>query len=308
MNNNFTLALVVPVFNEQDNILPLYNKLKESLSSYKWNIWFVDDGSSDKTNKVILDLSYDYNNVTLISLTRNFGHMAALTAGIDIAEGDVLITLDGDMQHPPELIPEMIKLWQADAKIVQGIRSEYEKATIFKKLSSKIFYMIFRFFTKIDLESNAADFRLLDKEVVYALRQFKERDKFLRGLIWWTGYSRKLICFNAPERLHGKTKYSTKKMIDFAIKAIVSFSSFPLKLIFLAGILIIGFVGVYSLYGLFIYIFTNKAQPGWLSLLLATMFFNGVVLISLGIIGQYMSVIYDEIKERPVYLIKNNDL
>lgn len=303
MNTTFEIAIIIPVYNEQDNISIMYDKLTEVLSNYTWNIWFINDGSSDNSEEILNKLLVSNENVNVISFTRNFGHMAALTAGIDNAKGDALIMLDADMQHPPELIPEMIQKWEKGADVVQCVRNDYVKASLFKRFTSRMFYSLFRLLSGMDIMSNTADFRLLDKRVVDSLKTFNERNKFIRGLIWWTGYKRELIYFNAPERMHGETKYSRKNMFNFALNAIVSFSSFPLKLIFIVGLMILVGVIVYSLYALCVFIFTDNTQPGWLSLLLVTMFFNGIILIAMGIIGHYLATVYDEIKQRPIYII-----
>lgn len=299
------IAVVVPVFDERDCVQPLYDELQRSLGDADWHVWFVNDGSTDGTDDVLESMAQAHANVHVLHFSRNFGHMAALTAGLDHAEGDVVITMDGDLQHPPSLIPEMINEWRAGADVVQCIRMESEGATVFKRLSSRCFYTVFRYLADIDLESNAADFRLLDRRVVDALKGLHERNRFLRGLVWWAGFKRKLLTFRGGKRLHGASKYTTRKMLRFAVRAIVSFSAVPLRLILFAGILLFAAVILYAAYAVAAFLLTSRVQPGWLSMMLVVLFFSSVQLIAMGVLGQYVATIYDEVKGRPVYLLRD---
>ena len=305
MNNKIIkVGIIIPVFNECDNLKPLFQELNKHLVNYTWQLWLVDDGSTDGSDTVLDKLSAENVNVNVLHFSRNFGHMAALAAGIDHASGNVIIMMDADLQHPPALIPKMIEKWKEGYDIVQCIREDNEHISLFKKMTSFLFYSTFKMLTGMQLEPNAMDFRLLDSQVVAALKNFEERSRFFRGLVWWAGYSRCLLRFQVDKRLHGESKYTFSKMIKFAINGIVSFSAAPLRLIFVTGMLLMIGVVIYSLYGLCMFFFTNRTQPGWLSLLLVTMFFSSVQLVSLGIIGHYMATMYDELKKRPLYLLK----
>jgi len=316
METSPEISIIIPVFNEEKNLPLLYQKLTEVLKVVpSYEIIMVDDGSSDGSAEVIAQLHQKDPRVKMISFSRNFGHMAALSAGLDYALGQAVITMDADLQHPPELIPDLLAKWKAGAEVVNTLRKQTKNAGIFKNLSSLIFYWVINKMTKIQLPANAADFRLLDRKVVQALKKMHERFcflrglkmherfYFLRGLVSWVGFKQEFVEYEADPRFAGKTKYSLGKMISFALDGITSFSAFPLRLSTYLGLTIAFFSFLYILYALYIKFFTLQAIPGWTSVLVAVLFMGGVQLIFLGILGEYLSRVYEEAKDRPLYII-----
>ena len=303
--NNFLLSVIVPVFDEEQNIGPLIKRLIPALKDSPYEIIFVDDGSKDKTSSVIKKHSVKNKNIKLISFYRNFGHQMALAAGYEIAKGDCVITIDADLQDPPEVIPQMIGKWQKGAKIVYAKRNERQGENFLKKFSASIFYQLINLLSDTPIPQEVGDFRLLDKQVVNFLNNLRERPSFLRGLVSWGGYPTEFVHFKRDKRLTGQTHYGFFKMLNFALEGITSFSVKPLRIAtyfgFLSGIL--GFLGI-------IYELIRKAVSpqsfviGWAGLFTAIMFLGGIQLITIGIIGEYIGKIYQEVQKRPKYLIK----
>lgn len=299
------LSLAIPVYNEEGNIGPLFQRLLPILNAQTndWEIIFVDDGSTDCSLEKILTLRQKDPRVKAISFSRNFGHMVALSAGLDHALGDAVITLDADLQHPPELIPKLIEKWKAGAEIVNTIRKETKGTSIFKALSAGFFYWLINRIAKINLPANAADYRLMDKKVVNSLKGLHERSRFLRGIISWIGFKQEFLEYSAEERFAGKSKYSFTRMFAFALDGITSFSAIPLKISTYLGLLTAFLSFSYILYAVYIRIFTSNAIEGWTSVLVTVLFIGGVQLIFLGVIGEYLGRVYEETKERPLYII-----
>ena len=305
MDNKFFVSIIVPVFNEELNIDPLLKRLVPILKDFAYEIIFVDDGSKDKTPLIIKKQSAKNKNVKLISFYRNFGHQMALTAGYKISKGDCVITIDADLQDPPEIIPQMIVKWQKGAKIVYAKRNERQGESFFKKFTAKIFYQIINILSDTPIPQEVGDFRLLDKQVVDFLNNLSERPSFLRGLVSWGGFPTEFIYFKRDKRLTGKTHYGFFRMLNFALEGITSFSVKPLRIAtyfgFISGML--GFLGI-------IYELIRKAiSPqsfviGWAGLFTAIMFIGGIQLITIGIIGEYIGKIYQEVQSRPRYIIK----
>ncbi|MFA5770579.1 MAG: glycosyltransferase family 2 protein [Patescibacteria group bacterium] len=303
--NSFLVTVIVPVFNEEENIDPLIKRLISVLKNYQYEIIFVDDGSKDKTPSIIKKQSVKNENIKLISFYRNFGHQMALTAGYKIAKGDCVITIDADLQDPPEVIPEMIEKWQAGAKIVYAKRNERQGENFFKKFSASVFYQVINFLSDTIIPQEVGDFRLIDKQVVNFLNNLYERPSFLRGLVSWGGFPTKFVYFKRDKRLTGQTHYGFFKMLNFALEGITSFSVKPLRMATYFGFMsgIFGFLGI-------IYELIQKAiSPqsfviGWAGLFTAIMFIGGIQLITIGIIGEYIGKIYQEVQRRPRYIIK----
>lgn len=303
--NNFLLSVIIPVFNEEQNVEPLINRIIPIVRDLNYEIIFVDDGSRDKTVDNIKKQAGKNKNLKLISFNRNFGHQMALTAGYEVAKGDCVITIDADLQDPPEIIPEMIEKWQSGAKIVYAKRNERQGENFFKKFTAKIFYRLINFLSDTPIPQEVGDFRLLDKQVVGFLNNLRERPSFLRGIVSWGGYKTEFVYFKRDKRLTGITHYGFFKMLNFALEGITSFSVKPLRMAtyfgFISGIL--GFLGI-------IYELIRKAiSPqsfviGWTGLFTAIMFLGGIQLITIGIIGEYIGKIYQEVQKRPKYLIK----
>ncbi len=307
MKKEFKLSIIIPCFNEESNIYPLYNEIFKYIKDLNTEIIFIDDGSSDKTLDNIKELANQHKKVKFISFSRNFGHQNALKAGYDSADGDCVISMDADMQHPPELITEMIRLWQKGYKIVSTKRMHDKSLGLIKRLTSKLFYKILNLFSEIKIESGAADFRLLDKQVVKELQQINEKFLFFRGLIPWLGFSQIQLEYIAAERFSGKTKYSFSKMLHFASDGITSFSVKPLKISIYLGFIIAFIAFLYILYAIYIAVFTNNAIAGWTSTIISVLFIGGIQLIMIGILGNYLGKLFMENKKRPNYIIKEKN-
>ena len=303
--NNFLLSIIIPVFNEEQNIEPLLKRLIPILKNYQYEIIFVDDGSKDKTPEMVKKQVNKNNRIKLISFYRNFGHQMALVAGYGAAHGDCVITIDADLQDPPEIIPQMIDKWQAGAKIIYAKRNERQGDNFFKKTTATIFYQLINFLSDTPIPQEVGDFRLLDKQVVEFLNNLHERPSFLRGLVSWGGYPTEFVFFKREKRLTGQTHYGFFKMLNFALEGITSFSVKPLRIATYFGFMsgIFGFLGI-------IYELIRKAiSPqsfviGWAGLFTAIMFLGGIQLITIGIIGEYIGKIYQEVQKRPKFLIK----
>lgn len=303
--NSFVVSIIVPVFNEELNIGPLLKRLVPILKNFSYEIIFVDDGSTDKTAVEIKKQAKKNDQIKLISFYRNFGHQMALTAGYEIAKGDCVVTIDADLQDPPEIIPQMIGKWQKGAKIVYAKRNERQGENFFKKFTATIFYQLINFLSDTPIPQEVGDFRLLDKQVVNFLNNLRERPSFLRGLVSWGGFPTEFVYFKRDKRLTGKTHYGFFRMLNFALEGITSFSVKPLRIATYFGFLsgIFGFLGI-------IYELIRKAiSPqsfviGWAGLFTAIMFIGGIQLITIGIIGEYIGKIYQEVQKRPKYLIK----
>jgi len=269
-------------------------------------IWYVDDGSDDQTADLVNHIAKRHSGVRLLELSRNFGHQIALTAGIDHADGDVVITMDGDGQHPPELIPTLIALYQQGYDIVLTQRVEATDEGSFKKVTSRGFYWLINRLSQTEVVAGSADFRLMSREVVLGLREFREYHRFLRGLIIWMGYRRAVVPFEPDRRIAGTTKYSLHKMVNLASNAVFSFSTLPLKLAIFLGFVLVLLAAAEALYTVYFFVSgqRNLLVPGWASLMFAVLGIGGVQLIMLGVIGQYIGLIFQETKRRPLYLLR----
>lgn len=300
------MSVVVPAYNEEGNVAELHRRLAAVLDGLglSYEIILVDDGSTDGSFVRMSALAAGDSRVKVISFSRNFGHMTALWAGLDHAVGQAVITLDADLQHPPELIPTLIEKWRQGAEIVGTIREETVGAGLLKEGASRFFYWLLRRIAKINLPRGAADYRLLDRKVVQTLAGMRERSRFLRGLIGWVGYRQTYVPYRADARFSGQTKYSLSRMAGFAVDGITSFSAFPLRLATYLGLAIALLSFVYALYALYVRLFTDHAMVGWASVLIAVLFIGGVQLVSLGVIGEYLSRVYDEAKQRPPYVVR----
>lgn len=316
-NIKIEYSIIIPIFNEEGTINELSSRLiqtMKSLSDY-YEIIFINDGSKDNSLKLIEKLSYQDCKIKIIDLSRNFGHEIAITAGLDYAKGEAIIIMDGDLQHPPEVIPELIKKWKNGYEIINTIRQDNKEISLFKKFSAILFYKLMINLTGIDI-SYASNFKLIDKKVLNSLKSIRERIRFLRGLIKWIGFKQEKVKYVAQKRYAGYSKYSIKKMIKLAIDGITSFTLIPLRIATYIGIIVSLISFIYGLYVLYIKLFTNYAVPGWTSLLGAVLFLGGIQLLTIGVMGEYIGRIYEETKQRPLYFIrktwrinkKNNEL
>lgn len=299
------ISIIVPAYNEENNIKKIYFETKKVLdeSNFSYEIIFVNDGSIDNTERNILEITEYDNNVKIISFSKNFGHMSALIAGYNHCSGDAAITMDCDLQHPPEMIKDLIKKWQEGFDIVNTLRIDNDQKNIIKKYTSQYFYSLFRWICDIPLEKGCADFRLIDKKVIREINELKEHEVFLRGMFYWLGFERTSITYIPNERYSGKTKYNFQKMLHFAINGITSFSVVPLKIVITLGFWISGFAFVYMGYTLYSYLFLKSVISGWTSLIISILFLGGIQLIAIGVLGEYISKIFIESKNRPRYIV-----
>lgn len=304
-----TISIVIPCYNEEGNIEILYNQINKVLPNTTIEYIFVDDNSNDNTLSIIEHLSKNNTNVKYLSFSRNFGHQSALRAGLEYSTGDCVISMDADLQHPPELLPTLINKWKEGYDIVYTIRKDIENVSIFKKATSAFFYRLINSLSDIEINQGSADFRLLDKRIVRVLtNDITEYHLFYRGLISWIGYNQIGIEYVPNKRFSGKSKYSFMKMVNFAIDGITSFSIKPLKLAILLGLLLSVLSGIYGIYVLGMSIFTDETVKGWSSVLLSILFIGGVNMVLLGIIGEYMGKLYIQSKNRPYFLIKKTNI
>lgn len=301
----FRLSIIVPCHNEAGNIDALYARLSPQIASFEdYELIFVDDGSTDSTAECIKKLSANDAHVRLLQLSRNFGHQHALKAGIDHAFGDCIVSLDADLQHPPELIPEMVDHWLKGYDVVTTLRKQTKGENFYKHLFSKLFYRLIHFLSDIDLPPGSADFRLIDRAVADEIRNMQESDIFLRGLVSWAGFKQVSISYEAAERYAGKSSYNFKKMMKLALAGITSFSIKPLRISVILGLVIAGLAFLYGIYILYIFLFTDKAIPGWASTTGSILLIGGIQLIVLGIIGEYLGKLFMESKRRPQYILR----
>jgi glycosyltransferase involved in cell wall biosynthesis len=303
-------SVVIPVYNEKDNILTLYQRLIKSLSSIpiRYEIIFVNDGSTDKSLEKIKELSLSDKNVFFISFTKNFGHEAASTAGLDAAHGDCVILMDADLQDPPELIPEMVDLWHKGYHLVYAKRRRRHGESFLKHITAKIFYRILNLLSDSKIPMDTGDFRLMDKRVVDDFKKCREQNRFVRGLTAWVGYNQMAIEFDRPERYAGKTKYNPFKLFLLSLDVITGFSIIPLRIASAIGFIVMLLSIVMTSIILVQKLFLNLDIPGYALLVSGMFFLGGVQLFFLGVIGEYIGKIYRQVQQRPLYLIKEQNI
>lgn len=297
------LSVIVPLYNEEEIVAKTFSVLEQELAEIDHELIFVNDGSTDRTREILESLLPQAPQNRLINFSRNFGHQAAFSAGLRHARGRAVVIIDGDLQDPPALIHDMLKKWEEGYQVVYAQRKKRKGETFFKKASAHAFYKILHALTSIDIPMDTGDFRLMDRVVVDQLNALPERNRFLRGLVCWVGFKRIGILYDRKERTAGKTKYPLRKMLRLAMDGITSFSTTPLKISFLTGML-----ATIVAFGLFVWSvlekFLNPATTvsGWASLMTAIVFFGGIQLMSIGILGEYIGRIYEEVKQRPLYI------
>jgi dolichol-phosphate mannosyltransferase len=305
------VSLVIPVFNECGVIEQTHAKIAAAIDAlpYDFSIFYVDDGSSDGTDASLKAIAAQDSRVHPLALSRNFGHQAALTAGLDHADGDIIISMDGDGQHPPEMLEQMIDLVKQGYDIVQAQRIEEEQTFSFKKVTSEAFYSLINRISGTYIQPGAADFRALSRQALDALKSMPEYHRFLRGMIAWMGYKSVILPFHEPKRMAGKSKYSLGKMLRLASDAVFSFSLVPLYIGLSVGGLFLFLAAAQIIWVLVISI-TKPANvyiaPGWSSLMAILLIASGIIMILLGFIGVYVGYIFQQVKGRPVYLLKKN--
>ena len=305
-NQEPLLSILAPVFNETGGIGAFYARLKkvvDALSSLSYEIIFIDDGSKDDSYQKLVDIADLDPNVKVIKFSRNFGHQIAITAGIDMAKGDAVVVIDADLQDPPEIIVNFIEKWKEGYDVVYGVRETREGETWLKLLTAKLFYQTLKASSEVDIPVSVGDFRLMSRRVVEQLKVMRERDRFVRGLVSWVGFSQTGVRYLRDKRHAGGTKYPYMKMIKFAVDGITSFSIVPLRLAMWLGYLASFLAFLYACS-----VFVQKAMgytvQGWATIMVGVLFLGGVQLICLGILGEYIGRIFNEIKERPLYIIQ----
>lgn len=303
------ISIVIPAFNEAGNIQLIAQKIAKQLDKDgSYEIIFVDDGSTDSTLTEIKEVAKNNTSVKHISFSRNFGHQKAVKAGLDYAAGDCVISMDADLQHPPELINDLINKWKEGYDVVYTIRKDIQGVGFFKKITSRMFYKFINMISDVDIPLGAADFRLLDRKVVDELRKFKESFLFIRGIVSWLGFKQTGIEYNIQDRHAGSTKYTLRKMISFAVQGITSFSTVPLRISIIVGFIVSLFAFLYTIYALYAKFYLQTAIPGWTSILISVLFLGGIQLMFLGLIGEYLGKMFIETKNRPNYVIKEKKL
>ncbi len=304
------LSVIIPIYNEQENIALLYTRVKGVLDKMmvSYELIFVNDGSKDLSLSLIEGLAVKDTKIKFIDFSRNFGHQIAVTAGLDHSLGRRVVIIDADLQDPPELIAEMYKKMDENFQVVYARRRSRKGESFLKKFTAKIFYRTLSSITSIDIPLDTGDFRIIDRKVVDVLKSMPEQQKFLRGQISWIGFNQTYIEYDREERHGGQTGYTYKKMFRFAIDGITSFSNLPLKVASLMGFVVSAIAFVIMIYALYIRFFHNDYVQGWTSMILSVMFIGGIQLICVGIIGEYISRISTNIRQRPLYITNKTNI
>lgn len=300
------LSIVIPAYNEEDNIQALYEKLSFECKKIDqdYEIIFVDDGSDDSTFKLLCELQSQDSSVKIIKLSRNHGHQLALSAGIDNASGEYTITMDSDFQHPPEMIPQFLEEGKKGFDIVTGVKEYTEKRGFLKNILATVYYWFFRKITKINVEPNASDFRLFSKRALTVIKDMRERERYLRGMAEWIGFRHKKIYYVCPERYAGKPKYTISKLAKLASYGILSFSAFPIRVSTYLGIGILLFNILLILFAIIAWTISKEILPNYTLIIILLLFLFSWLFIALGMVGEYILRIYEEVKGRPLYVVE----
>jgi dolichol-phosphate mannosyltransferase len=300
------LSIVVPVFNEEAVLPETYRRLTAVMEKLKepYELLFVNDGSKDKSGVILEELAQKDRRVRVVHFARNFGHQAAITAGMDYARGEAVVVIDADLQDPPEVILEMVAKWREGYEVVYGKRIKREGETFFKRFTASLFYRFLQRMTNVDIPLDTGDFRLLDQKVVEIMRLLREKNRFVRGLVSWVGFRQIALPYVREKRFAGETKYPLRKMLKLAWDGITAFSDKPLKVASYIGFTLSLLSFIYLLVVLIGKLFGQSTVPGWASIVVINLFFNGVILIILGVMGEYIGRIYDEAKNRPLYIVE----
>lgn len=304
------ISVIIPCYNEEGNVHVLYEKLVTTLSSCEvtdYEILYINDGSNDNSLTKIKELAQKDERIRYIHFSRNFGHQNALRAGLENAKGAAVISMDADLQHPTELIPDLIRHWREGYTIVYTKRKDTRDLSFFKKMTSKLFYKLMNYLSETKLEEGTADFRLLDRKVVETLKSFKETNLFYRGIIPGLGFNQIGIEYTPYQRFSGQTKYTFSRMVRFALTGITSSSAKPLYFSIYLGSFLALCSFIYGIYAIYISMFTDKAIAGWTSIIASILFIGGIQLIMLGIVGIYLGKLFSESKNRPHYIIEEQN-
>jgi dolichol-phosphate mannosyltransferase len=299
-------SIVVPMYNEEAVAEEFLKRATAAFSAFpSYEIIIVDDGSRDRTFEIVSALALNDPHLKVVRFARNFGHQTATTAGIDLAAGDTVSVIDADLQDPPELIAQMVELWRGGADIVFAVRESRAGESAFKKATASAYYRTLRSIAKVDIPVDTADFRLMSRKAVEGLKSMRERSRYMRGLVGWMGLERATITYNRDARYAGETKYPLRKMAKLALDGIISFSTIPLHLATILGIGAAGLGFVFAVWVVAVKMTGGYVVPGWASIMVSVLFIGGVQLITLGVVGEYIGRIYDEVRERPLYLIRD---
>lgn len=299
------ISVVAPVYNEVDTVPELHRRLREAVGPLgPHELVFVDDGSSDGSWEALRAVAASDRHVRLIRLSRNFGHQIALSAGLEAARGDAVVSIDGDLQDPPELIPALVEQWRSGFDVVYAVRSHRAGETRFKLATASLFYKFINRMSSIEIPEQAGDFRLLSRRALDALLAMPERARFLRGMTSWVGFRQVGVEYDREARHAGKTKYPLRRMLHFASDAVTSFSTTPIRLVVGLGFVAVVLCLLALVWTLYLRFFTDETVQGWTSVIVVVLFLGGIQLISLGIIGQYVGRIFEEVKERPLYVVE----
>jgi glycosyltransferase involved in cell wall biosynthesis len=299
-------SIVVPVYNEAEVLQALYQRLMHVIDGLgePSEIIFVNDGSGDASPLLLHQLSVTDARVKYVSLSRNFGHQVAITAGLDYSSGQAVVVMDADLQDPPEVIPQLVEKWRQGFDVVFAVRESRRSDRLFKRMTAALFYRLLRRLAATEIPVDTGDFRLMSRRAVEVLKSLPERSRFMRGLASWIGFRQASVTFARQARHAGKTKYPVRRMLRFALTGITSFSFVPLQLASYLGFLVSLVSLVYMVYAIGIKLFTARVVQGWTSVIVAVLFIGGVQLISLGILGEYIGRIYEEVKRRPLYVVE----
>jgi glycosyltransferase involved in cell wall biosynthesis len=304
------LSIIIPIYNEEGNILKLFERLQQVITGLnaEAEYIFINDGSRDDSITLIRELASGNSSVRYINFARNFGHQIAVTAGLDHCSGNAAVIIDADLQDPPELIAALYKKWTEGFEVVYAKRRSREGESLFKKMTARMFYRMLQKITSINIPVDTGDFRLIDTKIVEVLRKMPEQHKFLRGQISWIGFRQTFVEYDRDARYAGKTGYTIRKMLRLAIDGITSFSNLPLKFASVAGFIVSGIAFIMILYALYSRFISKDYVPGWTSLMLAVLFIGGVQLICIGIIGEYISRLGSNVRNRPLYIISEKNI
>lgn len=307
MNKKTTISVILPVYNEQENIRAIHRRVAKTLTKYghPFEIIFINDGSHDKTEARVRKLMEEHAYVKLLNFTRNYGHQAAVTAGLDYCTGDYIAVLDADLQDPPEVLPKFFKKLEEGYSVVYAIRTK-RKEGFFKKIAYGAFYRLLKSVANIDIPLDSGDFCVMKKRVVQTMKKMPERNRFIRGIRSWVGFKQIGLSYERKERHKGESKYTFRKLLQLATDGILSFSYIPLRLMTVGGLLafFISIIGVFV--ALYLRLFTKTFVPGFATTIILLMFGGGIVMLGLGIIGEYIARIYDEVKQRPPYIVESS--
>jgi dolichol-phosphate mannosyltransferase len=304
--SELTYSFVIPIHDEEDSLRELYNRMSSMIQTLDGpaEVILVDDGSRDASYPIMLDLNRLDPRFKVVRLSRNFGHQLAITAGLDLARGQAVVVMDGDLQHPPEIVPELIARWREGYEIVFGVMRERTERWL-KRTTARNYYRLLRRMSDVDVPESAGDFRLVDRSALVAFRAMRERNRYIRGMFSWVGFRQIGVPYDCPPRFAGRSKYTFARMLKLARDGLVSFSNLPLQLVLNLGFAVSALSFLVGLAAIAAKVAGIFAVPGWASIVVIVSFMGGIQLVVLGVMGEYVSRIYDEVKQRPLYIVRD---